>query len=160
MNSGDGFGPCRNHLCANILCSIAITSISPTYYSKLKWFTAYLGTPVALGSTFICLSCFSIVSDRPWMCYLLWLINASEAESSNSNSEANLSIYRVVSDDQVRYWVYTLILDYTYRPSNYTQSPVLTDRRRGRNDRKRHSLPLGLVSPLLLIVLWLWLGLF
>lgn len=68
MNSGDGFGPCRNHLCADILCSIAVTSISPTDYSKLKGsLPTYLGTPVALRSTFRCLSWFSIVSDRPWM---------------------------------------------------------------------------------------------
>ncbi|PON30711.1 hypothetical protein TGAM01_v200131, partial [Trichoderma gamsii] len=41
-------------------------------------------------------------------------------DSSNNNSRANLLIHWVMSDDHVRYWIYTLILEYTYYASNYT----------------------------------------
>lgn len=152
MNSGDRLCPCRDHLCANILCSIAITTI---YRRQM---ITYQGTSVALRSTFICLSWFSKTSDRPWMYSFACFDYGSDC--SSSNSEANLSIYRVVSNDQVQYCICPLILDYTYCTSNYTQSPELTDRCRRRNSRKRHLLPFSPVSPRLLIVLWLWLGLF
>jgi hypothetical protein len=104
-------------LCTIVLYPIAITSTSPTDYFKAEM-VHHLLRHVSGSSKHSHLSQLFLHIQRPLLdistLLALWLTKVSKADSNDSNSKTNLSASHIVPDDQVRYWVYTLILDCTY----------------------------------------------